>query len=58
MFFLQDGLKYKKNSQLLLKKFPRRAKQLPSKVLFVGKKTRRPPVRSLLAKIVIVGNSK
>ena len=29
-----------------------------SKVLFVGKKTRRPPVQSLRAKIVIVGNSK
>ena len=40
--FLQNDFKYKKNSQLLLKKFPARAKQMPSKVLFVGKKKRRP----------------
>ena len=38
--FLQNDFKYKKNSQLLLKKFPARAKQMPSKVLFVGKKKR------------------
>ena len=31
-------LNTKKNSQLLLKKFPARAKQMPSKVLFVSKK--------------------
>ena len=36
--FLQNYFKYKKNSQLLLKKFPARAKQMPSKVLFVSKK--------------------
>ena len=40
--FLQNYFKYKKNSQLLLKKFPARAKQMPSKVLFVSKKKRRP----------------
>ena len=40
--FLQNYFKYKKNSQLLLKKFPTRTKQMPSKVLFVGKKKRRP----------------
>ena len=38
--------------------FLAKAQQMPSKVLFVGKKPRRPPVWSLLAKIVIVGNSK
>ena len=36
--FLQIDFKYKKNSQLLLKKFSARAKQMPSKVLFAGKK--------------------
>ena len=39
--------------------FPARAKQMPSKVLFVGKrKVTTAAVRSLRAKIVIVGNSK
>ena len=47
--FLQNGFKYKKNSQLLLKKV--------SNVLFARKKTRRPLGR-LRAKIVIVGSSK
>ena len=39
--------------------FPARAKQMPSKVLLVGKKKRRPRPfdRSLRARIVIVGNS-
>ena len=37
--------------------FPAIAKQMPSKVLFVGKKTRR-PFGHLRAKIVIVGSSK
>ena len=40
---LQNDFEYKKNSQLLLKKFPRiRAKQMPSKVLFVSKKKGQP----------------
>lgn len=37
---------------------PTRAKQMPPKVLFVGEKTRWPPVRSLRAKIVTVVTSK
>ena len=52
---------HKKNSSLLLKKFPRqRAKQMPSKVLFVVKKEKATTaaVWSLRAKLVIVGNSK
>ena len=49
MVFLQDGFKYKKNSQLLLEEIS------PQEL---NKKTRQPPVRSLLAKILIVGNSK
>ena len=36
--FSQNDFKYKNNSQLLLKKFSARAKQMPSKVLFAGKK--------------------
>ena len=57
--FLQNYFKYKKNSQLLLKKFPARAKQMPSKVLFVSKKKATAAAFwSLSAKIVIVGNSK
>ena len=36
--FSQNDFKNKNNSQLLLKKFPARAKQMPSKVLFVSKK--------------------
>ena len=40
--FLRNDFQYKKNLQLLLKKFPPGAKQMPSKVLFVGKKKRRP----------------
>ena len=43
--FLKNSFKYKKNSKHLLKKFKeldKRAKQMPSKVLFVGKETRRP----------------
>ena len=36
--FLQNDFKYKKNSRLLLKNFPARAKQMPSNVSFVGKK--------------------
>ena len=56
---LQNGFKYKENSQLLFKKFPTIliANQLPSRVSFVGKKTRR-PFGHLRAKIVIVGSSK
>ena len=34
--------------------FPGRANKIPLKVLFVGKKMRRPPVKSLRAKIIIV----
>ena len=41
--FLRNNFQYKKNLQLLLKKFPPGAKhEMPSKVLFVGKKKRRP----------------
>ena len=40
--FLQNDLKYKNNSQILSKKFPARAKQMPSRVLLVCKKKRRP----------------
>ena len=36
--FSQNDFKYKNNSQLLLKKFSASAKQMPSKVLFAGKK--------------------
>ena len=36
--FYRMILNTKKNSQLILKKFPARAKQMPSKVLFVSKK--------------------
>ena len=36
--FSQNDFKNKNNSQLLLKKFSARAKQMPSKVLFAGKK--------------------
>ena len=39
--------------------FPARAKQTPSKVLFVAKKKRRPrPLGHRVSKIVIAGNSK
>ena len=49
--FLQNDFKYKRN-------FFARARQMPSKVLFAGKKKRRPrPFGPLRAKIVIVGNS-
>ena len=54
---IQNGFEYEKDSQLLLKNFPARAKQMPSKVLFVNKKTRQ-PFDHLRAEIVIVGNSK
>ena len=54
---IQNGFEYKKDSQLLLKNFPARAKQMPSKVLLVDKKTRQ-PFGHLLAEIVIVGISK
>ena len=43
--FLKNSFKYKKNSKHLLKKFKeldKGAEQMPSKVLFVGKETRRP----------------
>ena len=45
-FFLQNGFKYKRIHNSFWRNFPERAaeraKQMPSKVLFVGKKTRRP----------------
>ena len=40
--FLQNDFKYKKNSQLLLKKLPRKSYTNAFKVLFVAKKKRRP----------------
>ena len=49
-------LNIKRNDNSFWKNCPAWAKQMPSKVLFVGKKTA--AVRSLRAKIVIVGNSK
>ena len=56
--FLQNGFQYRKNLQLLLRKFPcKRAKQMFSKVLFVGKKMQQ-TFGHLQAKIVIIGNSK
>ena len=46
VFFLQNGFKYKRIHNSFWRNFPERAaeraKQIPSKVLFVGKKTRRP----------------
>ena len=47
-------LNIKKIHNSFWRNFPGRAKQMPSTVIFVGKKS---PVRSLGAKIVIVDNS-
>jgi len=35
---LENGFKYKNNSQFLSRNFPARTEQMPSKVLFVSKK--------------------
>ena len=55
--FLQNGFKYKENSQLLLKKFLRRSSTNAFKS-FICRQENATAVRSLRAKIVIVGNSK
>ena len=57
--FLQNEFKCKKNSQLLLKKFPRKGKTNAFKSFICRQeKATTAAVRSLRAKIVIVGNSK
>ena len=56
--FLQNDFKYKKNSQLLLKKFPRKSETNALKSFICRQeKATAAAVRSLRAKIVIVGNS-
>ena len=56
MAFVQNGFKYKNNLQLLLKR--RRAKKMPSKVLFVCKTARQRDGSHLRHKIVIFGSNK
>ena len=56
MAFEQNGFKYKNNLQLLLKR--RRAKKMPSKVLFVGKTAKLREGSHLRHKIVIFGGNK
>ena len=51
--FLQNGFKCKQIHNSFWRKFPTIAKQMPSKVLFVSKKTRL-PFGHLRTKIVIV----
>ena len=54
---IQNGFEYKKDSQLLLKNFPRKSETNAFKSFMVDKKTRQ-PFGHLLAEIVIVGISK
>ena len=58
-FFYRMVLDTKRIHNSFWRNFSGRTNQkMPLKFLFVGKKTRPPPVRSLRAKIIIVGNSK
>ena len=54
--FSQNCFKYKRIHNSFWRNFPTRAKEMPSKVLFVGKKNAT-AIRLWRAQIVIVGNS-